>query len=252
MAQYTLENRLRAALQKSARDLNNYKAMFRNLQNQNRDLQNIVTDLNNDNASLLDTNMTLVEEKEIKDERIKFLETELSEYKVPKVYKSWSQIKSKSQRYERRKKYKKVLGKVLKDMPDTISANVSMDVGSEWMHLKFSSVDLDTQTYTYNIKYDLKQINSEHNYCKDSEFTDVSLTEKATADYETFDPVIVNGGKFSRRHLRSVVNVLDLYKIPHKGYNELRLACKGLLPPLSAIRKERIFMSEEIPYIVNP
>ena len=96
------------------------------------------------------------------------------------------------------------------------------------------------------------QIHLEHNYALNSNLVDLNSVQEDEAKYEEIDPILISSGKISQRHIRRTVHVIDKYKIPQNAYHELRMSCKGILPSISTLSKERLLMSSEIPYVVNP
>ena len=245
----SLEDRLRDALQRSTTELNNYRLLYRQSQFENQNLQQIAKDLDEENSDLVRNNRLLNEASEVKDTKIEVLEKRLAEYTVPKVYKSWEDIKSRSQKYLRKMKYRKCISLVLRNLPDVVSANVDLEVGADWVNLKFSSADLDSETGLGPSLKTIRQVIDEHNYSTFVLPDDLESDEEQELTSESFSDILVSSGQIGKRHVRCIVNILDLYKIPQKGYNDLRLACKGILPTLSSVAKERFLMSNKIPYI---
>ena len=252
MAADSLENRLRDALMRNVTELNNYRSLYKQSQNENANLRQISLDINHDNDRLLSRNLDLQEELDVKDKRIEHLQKTLDEYSIGTVYKSWNDIKSRSQKSRRKRKYRKCLNLVLRYFPDITAANVSMQLGSEWVNITFSGNDLEDPDGKCSDIISPKEIIQEHSYSKNVHLDEEENTEISNNYFTNVSDVLQSGGKISRRHIRSVANVVDLYKIPEKGYNELRLARRGILPTLSSLNRERLLMSNEIPFVVNP
>ena len=51
---------------------------------------------------------------------------------------------------------------------------------------------------------------------------------------------------------RSVVSLMDEYKLSQKGYHEFRYLISKKAPPIHHIKQERVNMSAQIPYIKHP
>ena len=76
---------------------------------------------------------------------------------------------------------------------------------------------------------------NEHDH--DEEITDVDYSKIFDCE-----------GNWQRNHKRSIIHILDTFRISHQAYHELRHAGKNHFPPLHHIIKEKIVMSDEIPY----
>ena len=253
----SLENRLRDALLRSTTELNNYKQLYRESQKENASLRKIAKDLETQNKCLNQTNLNLYQRSSIKNDLIQQLEKKVQKVKVPKIRKKIGDIKSRSQISRRKKVYKKFIARTIKNIPDAVSANVSIDLGSEWMNIQFSQSDLNQSENTAQDTLNAQNVANDHPYSSvnvdadDDDDDDDDDDGEESADSEV-EPVFVANGKISQRHKRCVAHVMDYHKISERAYHELRLSCKGVLPPLSNVRKERLLMSAEIPYVVNP
>ena len=248
MANQTTEDRLRDSLQRYATELYQYRQLLNQSQNDYRDLMKLAVDLQNDNQTLAQGNMMLINRNAAKDTTINNLKIEIQNTRVENVRKDYSELRSRSQRKKRKDQYRKALNNTIRDFPDVIGASVRLNVGSEWLELLFSADDIDTPNGLATNNSVCDQIKNEHNYCQDTNLIDLTSNQNSPASYEDLDPIIVNGGKISQRHIRRTVHVVDKFKIPH----ELRMACQGILPSIHTLRKERLLMSSEKPYIQNP
>ena len=247
----SIENRLRDALMRSTTELNNYRQLYRESQKENASLRKIAKDLDIQNKCLNQTNLNLYQRSSIKTDMIQQLENKLNQLKVPKIRKKIGDIKSRSQISRRKKIYKNFIAKTIRNIPDAESANVSIDLGSEWMSMQFSKEDLIKSQSNPQNTLNARNVANDHPYSSSINEDADDDVEEESSDSDN-DAVFVGNGKFSQRHKRCVAHVMDYHKISERAYHELRLSCKGVLPPLSNIRKERLLMSAEIPYIVNP
>ena len=95
--------------------------------------------------------------------------------------------------------------------------------------------------------------NNDNNIPQGEEGNDVEMQESDSNLESQPDRVslLTRGGKISKRHIRSVIYIMDKFKIAVPAYHELRMSCKGILPSISLIRKHRLEMSQEIPYILD-
>ena len=246
--QDSLEDRLRDALLRNVTELNNYRKLYKQSQDENKSLRKICHDLEVQNKCLNNTNVDLYRRNCIKNNIIEQMESELAPLRIPKMRKSISHLKSRSQCRQRKTAYKNCLRRTINSFPDAISANVSLNIGDEWIEIRFSEKDLRSATIKYA---DPRSVAQDHPYSNSSDI--VMEESNDTSDEESdSDSVIVLNGEISQKHKRKVAHVMDLHKISEKAYHELRMSCKGILPPLSNVRKERLLMSSEIPYIVSP
>ena len=248
----SLENRLRNALQRNVTELNNYRDLYRQLQAEHTQLRQTSALLQNENSVLFDQLTNLNELLDLCQNEVLELKAKLSEYDIKPVRKLFSSMKSRSQRALRKKQYRKVLHHLLHKLPDVISANVNLNVGTQWMDIRFSDDDLNSQSTFGSSTQITEAVNLEHNYSIDpSKYHSAELVD-SDVKHDDLDGLIVSGGKMSKRHVRSICYVMDKFKIAQNAYHELRMSCNGLLPTLCSIRKERLQMSQEIPYILDP
>ena len=63
-----------------------------------------------------------------------------------------------------------------------------------------------------------------------------------------YSKIFGSDGDWQKEHKRAIIHVLDTYHISHEAYHELRHAGKNHFPPLHHIIKEKIVMSDQIPY----
>ena len=250
MNQDTLENRLRDALLRSTTELNNYRQLYRQSQEENQSLRKISSDLDIQNKCLSQTNRNLYERNSIKAGIITQLESDLSKFKLPKLRKNISQLKSRSQVTHRKKIYRRAVGRTINSFPDAVGAKVSLNVGSQWITMQFNQQDLRQCAMSTEQVNNARNVAADHSYTGENNIEINS--ENVDSDYSDIDDIFEGNGKFTQRHKRRVGHVMDVHKISEKAYHELRLSCKGILPPLSQVRRERLLMSSEIPYIVNP
>ena len=246
----TLENRLRDALLRSNTELNNYRKLYKQSQEENASLRKISSDLDIQNKCLSQTNRNLYQRESIRTEIITELEREVAKSSLPKLRKKISELQSRSQICLRKKVYRRALGRTINSFPDAVAANVSLNVGTEWIDLKYSKKDLRQCAMTSTQLNNARNVATDHSYSGDGD-VEINSENEASDDSDT-ESVFELNGKFTQRHKRSVGHVMDLHKISEKAYHELRLSCKGILPPLCQVRKERLLMSSEIPYFVNP
>ena len=59
------------------------------------------------------------------------------------------------------------------------------------------------------------------------------------------DPFMFDGS-WNPIHLRRILHVMDMFKISYRGYHELRMISRSILPPLTRLKKAKAKMSDEI------
>ena len=64
-------------------------------------------------------------------------------------------------------------------------------------------------------------------------------------------PVFDADCKFTKRHKRTMITVMDKHRVSHKAYHAIRKAGKGNWPSLNLIKKEKSTMSKEIPFTTD-
>ena len=94
--------------------------------------------------------------------------------------------------------------------------------------------------------------NSDHCYARKSQKSEGDNEEDDDVEDVDYSSIFDADGKWQRSHKRHIIHVLDSFRISHEAYHELRHAGKGHFPPLGAIMKEKIVMSDEIPYVKHP
>ena len=125
MAFPNLVDRLRDALQRNVTELNNYRALYRQSQQENLNLQNISQNLQMQIRNLLDQISDLRDDIDDQKNDIQVLNVKLSRYQFPKIRKLWVNMHSKSQRSKRKKIYRSILARIFRESPDVVSANVN-------------------------------------------------------------------------------------------------------------------------------
>ena len=136
-------------------------------------------------------------------------------------------------------------------VPQCKLAQMSLCLGEKSVNYTWKKKELQTSTcsdssddiFNFHPKSDhsyasAKLLNSQHENCDSDDI-----------DYST---IFDSDGNWQKQHKRSVINVMDCYRISHKAYHELRYAGKGHFPPLCQIIKEKASMSTEIKYIRHP
>ena len=243
----TVEERLRDALNRHVTELNNYRQLYIKSQRENDRLKDTCHRLQLENGDL-ETQVFQYEERLGNlQNQIEDLKRDLNLYKVPKFRKKYQDLKCRSQRCLRNKSYKVVLKRLFKTFPDVISANVNMNMGCKWVQFPFSYQDLNP-----NIDQN-DENNSSEGVQNSQQPNDVDM-EDADSDLNSDCDrlnILTRGGKISKRHIRSMIYIMDKFKIAIPAYHELRMSCNGILPSINIIRKHRLEMSQEIPYMLD-
>ena len=191
-------------------------------------LQETVTRIERENRNLLS-------EIENLERKSKELQDEMSQFKPPIHYKSYSELHSKSGKQRRRRECRVIFQNLLRNASDITHANISVKLGS------------DDVNYIWG-KEQLHAIRGDNNVPNLQEFRD-----EEASDAESLDGTIVDvDGNFRSSFLKSIIYVMDKHKISHEAYHEIRMLTKGCMPPLHIIKKAKSKMSEEIDYIKHP
>ena len=228
----TLVNHLRNAV----RNLQNISDHYHDLYTAER---NEKEQVNNRLQNLQDEHQDLQEENETLQENLESEKYENSKYKIPRVYKSWSQLKSANVKRKRKVKFRRCLSHVLKNLPDVKNATISLNMGTE--HISFTCSERDiADPESIGIQTHPPTHNNDHNYIRPDE------------NEETGERVFDDSNQFVKKHVRKVIFIMDRFKFPQEGYHEMRKACNALMPPISQVKKEKKKMSTDIPYTVHP
>ena len=112
-----------------------------------------------------------------------------------------------------------------------------------------------TINYSWQSK-ELRQADKGYNFVTDGDHSYAAKLPNTDDDEEFLDldysKIFDSEGNWQAKHKRSIINIMDSFRISHEAYHEVRMAGKGHYPPLHHIIAEKSVMSEVIPYIKHP
>ena len=144
-----------------------------------------------------------------------------------------------------------VLSTIQQNLPECRFAQLTLNVGGKKVHFTWKGAQLKSLTLQSS-NHDIFnfQKNSDHSYASAAFLkTQVETDKLEQIDY---DSIFDSDGNWQKEHKRSIINVMDCYRISHESYHELRHAGKGHFPPLYQIINEKKIMSGEIKYFKHP
>ena len=166
--------------------------------------------------------------------------------------KCWSNIKCEHTKHQRLNECAELLLKTIKQhVPQCKLAHMSLCLGEKsvnytWQRHHLQSETLDDSSheiFNFTPKAD-------HSYASPK----LVKSQPENDDLENIDyaSIFDSDGNWQKQHKRSLINVMDCYRISHEAYHELRYAGKGHFPPLYQIINEKGSMSGEIKYFKHP
>ena len=152
-------------------------------------------------------------------------------------------IKTEKTKRQRLGYYKEILFTCLSKIEKCHRAEISLWLDNN--RIQFSWCPNDFKHDKTESEMQKSQQLFEHSYASaaneinenDEEYEDVNFSE-------IFD----TRGNWKRSHIRSLIHVLDSFRISQEAYHELRMVSKGHLPPIHRLCMEKGKMSDEISY----
>ena len=204
-------------LRENARENNNLVQQRNALRRRLRLLQNQKDDLQNENDDLT--------------HEVRNLTGRLQNYK-PKIYhKGWQNIACQTRR-KRKADYNQMFDDVLQRIPECKKAKLQLRLGNQDVSFKWNLQDM--QNHRNALKRNGHTIRD----------PTILPEDESDSDHDTL-PV-------EKKRRRSVVSLMDEFKLSQKGYHEFRYLISKAAPPLHHIKNERVIMSGQIPYIKHP
>ena len=169
--------------------------------------------------------------------------------KFTRKRKSWQNIRNADTKCLRLDSYRHKLVTTLKEIPVCNRAEISIWLDSKRINFSIRENNFKERDNGTGVSADCKNLLHDHIYtCLDSTDRDEHEDIEDVDLGEIFD----SQGRWQKLHVWRLIHVLDSFRISHKAYHELRMVCKGHLPPIWWLAKEKKKMSEEIPYIKHP
>ena len=186
-----------------------------NFRRQCEELRENLDDLNHENNDL--------------HQQVQNLTGRLQNYK-PKIYhKFWNNITAQTKR-KRKAEYNGMFDEVLHRIPECKKAKISLRLGDEDVSFKWNIREM--QTHRNNLR-------AAGNTIRDPQ---ILPDDESQSDEEV-------SAQDKKKKKRSVVSLMDEYKLSQKGYHEFRYLISKKAPPIHHIKQERVNMSCQIPYI---
>ena len=164
--------------------------------------------------------------------------------------KSLTQAKCDCTKRQRLSEYRHILFRTIQHkIPQCKRAQIGLWFDGKVVNYTWKSKDF-REKYTQRATPFNFHPHADHSYAS-SKLIEYSSDEEDFSDID-YSSIFDSDGNWQKRHKRSIIHVMDSYRISHEAYHELRHAGKDHLPPLYQIRNEKILMSDEIPYIRHP
>ena len=181
-------------------------------------------------------------------ERLKPLQQKLHPVQVEKL---WKDLKRRAQ-FKRKIQYKDILDVSLRNITECKRAKMTLTLGKEDIHLKWTEQEMsDMQKQLNEGSAFAGNSPSEQNSDINVEGNDESNANIDTPPLTNTDDVFDEKCKFTKRHKRTIITVMDNHRVSHKAYHAMRKAGKGNWPSLNMIKKEKGKMSKEIKFTTN-
>ena len=230
---------LRDEIERTKQELNNYKHVYRT----ERDDRRVQEARSN---YLQAENVQLEEDKENLQEDIQQLRAHVNAYRIPKGYKKWAQLKSPVSRAKRKSQFRRCLDQSMMHLNEVTRARVQLRIANEevilvWAknHFRFLR-NRGRNILNAPPRNNQPAVNARNNSDIDSE------EEEDIPNLETDPDAFLSDGTWNDVHIKRVIHVMDLFKISHEAYHELRMTSRSILPPLYRIKNIKKTMSTEI------
>ena len=165
--------------------------------------------------------------------------------------KSFSQAKCDRTKRQRVSEYKDILFTTINEkIPLCKRAQLTLWLDGKTVNYSWKSKDFK-HAGTGQIQPVNFQPRFDHSYAS-SKLIDYGSDDDDDLSDIDYSSIFHSEGNWQQKHKRSIIHVMDSYRISHEAYHELRHAGKGHFPPLYQIHLEKIVMSGEIPYIKHP
>ena len=228
---------LRNELQERNRDVKKYRDLYRNECKVNMEHEKQYQEIQMKYIQLLDDIESLKEDLNTCREHI-------NSFKIPKPYKKWDQLKSETSKAKRKSDYRKCLDQSMMYLHEAQRVRIQMRVGNKEIFFLWSEREMSAlrrKQTTINSVTNTNQI-VQNSPCENFNSEEEDYIPENETDPDPFLP----DGSWNKVHLRRILHVMDIFKISFKGYHELRMISRSILPALNRLKKARIEMSHEI------
>ena len=220
---------LRDELQRNKEELNNYKQVYRLERNDRR--------LQEGRAELLQTeNLQLEEEKQELNELLDQLNAHLDRFRIPKGYKKWVNLKSPVSRSKQKSQFRRCLDQAMMHLTEVSRARVQLRIGKEDIVLVWAKNHFRFLRNRVRHILNNRRGNNQNNV-NVNDRNNQSDNEEDIEDAESDPDAFLSDGTWNDVHIKKIIHVMDLFKISHEAYHELRMTSRSILPPLYWIKK---------------
>ena len=161
--------------------------------------------------------------------------TQQHETKVTRKRKCWTQLKCERTKHQRVSEYgSSVLNTINVNFSQCKRAQLSLFMGDKTVNFSWTSKDMQKCS---NAQQSALQFSNmyDHSYAC-SKLVDHDSKEDDIADID-YNSIFDSEGKWQPKHKRSIITVMDCYRISHEAYHELRLAGKRTFSTLVPNKK---------------
>ena len=147
--------------------------------------------------------------------------------------KSWTNVKCDRTKRQRWNDYGKVMFKTLsKNVPQCKRAHLSLSLGNKTVNYMWKCSQFKDETDTLSsISVENFKANLDHSYAS-SKLVNADMHEDEFEDID-YGSTLDSEGNWQKKHKRSIISVMDSYRISHEAYHELRHTGKGHFPPFT-------------------
>ena len=219
-------------LQRTKEEVNNYKNVYR-IERDDRRLQEA-------RANMLQIdNVQLQEDKDNLNEQLQDFRAHINAFTIRKGYKKWANLKSPVSRAKRKSQFRRCLDQAMMHLQEVTRARVQLRIGKDDISLVWARNHFRfLRNRGRNI---LNQPRANNQYTlNDSQSEDDVENEISEPD------AFLSDGTWNDVHIKRIIHVMDLFKISHEAYHELRMTSQSILPPLYRIKNIKKTMSTEI------
>ena len=157
--------------------------------------------------------------------------------------KPWNELKCTASKRKRKKIYRSIIDRSLKQIVECSMARVFLRVGKETIAFQWSEQEIDANREDMSNQGYILPPNTVPP-CRNRRFADhVLYSERRDDEFHI---------THTKEEIRKVIYVMDLHTIAYPGYHELHMLSHGILPPLNQIKQQKKEMSEHLNFYVVP
>ena len=236
---------LQSQVNKLERDAKIIKYNYEEEKQINRNLNDRIEQLRREKAQMIAQKYDYQRRISDLDKEVKTLRKERSKFLPLKLKKSWHNLGSARAKYKRKMQYKDVLDNSMKCITECKRAKVILSIGNQDIDLKWSEEEMDRHRQNLGVNLPIENVGNDEDENSNEQSND--NIEHIQNEYQILD----GDSKFTQRHKRTVITVMDRHRISHKAYHEIRKAGKSYWPSINVIKKEKKKMSTEIPFTTD-